>query len=84
MCSGRRPFGFDGSGAHFALVDPGIGSPLDFANGDAITLEAWVQVEGYKAGENLYVIGKGRVEFVGEPNELRDSDALASSYLGAG
>jgi len=31
-----------------------------------------------------YVIGKGRVEFVGEPNELRDSEALASSYLGAG
>jgi len=31
-----------------------------------------------------YVIGKGRVEFVGEPSELRDSDALASSYLGAG
>jgi len=29
-----------------------------------------------------YVIGKGRVEFVGEPDELRDSDALASSYLG--
>ena len=29
-----------------------------------------------------YIIGKGRVEFVGEPNELRDSEALASSYLG--
>jgi branched-chain amino acid transport system ATP-binding protein len=31
-----------------------------------------------------YVISKGRVEFVGEPSELRDSEALASSYLGAG
>jgi branched-chain amino acid transport system ATP-binding protein len=31
-----------------------------------------------------YVVAKGRVEFVGEPSELRDSEALASSYLGAG
>src|SRR5947209_9833771 len=30
-----------------------------------------------------YVLAKGRVEFVGEPGELRDSEALASSYLGA-
>ena len=35
---------FDGSGAHFAMADPGAGSPLDFTNGDVITLEAWVQV----------------------------------------
>ena len=31
-----------------------------------------------------YVLAKGRVEFVGEPGELRDSEALASSYLGGG
>ena len=31
-----------------------------------------------------YVLAKGHIEFVGEPNELRDSEALASSYLGAG
>ena len=31
-----------------------------------------------------YVLAKGRIEFVGEPGELRDSEALASSYLGAG
>jgi branched-chain amino acid transport system ATP-binding protein len=31
-----------------------------------------------------YVLSKGRIEFVGEPAELRDSAALASSYLGAG
>ena len=31
-----------------------------------------------------YVLAKGRIEFVGEPSELRDSEALASSYLGAG
>ncbi|MBV8162212.1 MAG: ABC transporter ATP-binding protein [Acidimicrobiia bacterium] len=31
-----------------------------------------------------YILAKGRIEFVGEPSELRDSEALASSYLGAG
>lgn len=56
---------FDGSGGHFALADTGAASPFDFANGDAITLEAWVQVEGLKANENLYVIGKGRTGAAG-------------------
>lgn len=51
---------FDGQGAHFTYADPGAGSPLDFTNGDAITLEAWVKAEGFKSGENVYVIGKGR------------------------
>ena len=31
-----------------------------------------------------YVLAKGRIEFVGEASELRDSEALASSYLGTG
>jgi branched-chain amino acid transport system ATP-binding protein len=31
-----------------------------------------------------YVLNKGRVSFVGEPEELRDSDILSGSYLGAG
>ncbi len=51
---------FDGKGAHFSLTDSGAGSPLDFTTGDAITLEAWVKVDGLRSGDNLYVIGKGR------------------------
>ncbi len=50
----------DGAGAHLALADPGAMSVFDFTNGDAITLEAWVQVASAKAGDNLYIIGKGR------------------------
>ena len=50
----------DGNGGHLALTDPGAGSVLDFSNGDAITLEAWVQVDGFKANDQLYVVGKGR------------------------
>ena len=30
-----------------------------------------------------YVLSKGRVSFVGEPAELKDTDDLSSSYLGA-
>ncbi|MCX6954664.1 MAG: hypothetical protein NTV51_21120, partial [Verrucomicrobia bacterium] len=51
---------FDGQGAHFTFADPGPASPLDFTNGDAITLEAWVKPEALKSGENVYVLGKGR------------------------
>ncbi|MEY2881955.1 MAG: hypothetical protein RLZZ15_4335, partial [Verrucomicrobiota bacterium] len=54
-----------GDGAHLALPDPGEGSAFDFTNGDAITLEAWVAPEGLKAGDNFYVIGKGRTGAAG-------------------
>ena len=50
----------DGKGAYFSFEDAGVQSPFDFTNGDAITLEAWVQVGSLKGGENVYVIGKGR------------------------
>jgi hypothetical protein len=55
----------EGGGARFELPDPGAGSPFDFTNGDAITLEAWVNVDAARAGENLYVIGKGRTGAAG-------------------
>jgi mono/diheme cytochrome c family protein len=52
-------------GAHLALADSGAGSMFDFTNGDAITLEAWVQPDALKAGDNFYVIGKGRTGAAG-------------------
>lgn len=51
---------FDGNGAYLFYDDPGSQSPFDFTQGDAITLEAWIQVDDLKSGENAYVIGKGR------------------------
>jgi hypothetical protein len=35
---------FAGSGAHFSMPNNGPASPFDFNNGDAITLEAWVNI----------------------------------------
>ncbi len=55
----------DGKGAYFSFDDAGVQSPYDFTNGDAITLEAWVQVGSLSGGENVYVIGKGRTESSG-------------------
>ncbi len=64
----------DGTGGHLALTDPGAGSVLDFSNGDAITLEAWVQVDGFKANDQLYVVGKGRT---GAPGFAADNQNWA-------
>lgn len=40
--------------------DPGRDSPLDFASGDSITIEAWVSPKQIGSGQQIYVVGKGR------------------------
>ncbi len=40
--------------------DPGRDSPLDFAKGDSITLEAWVNPAKISGGQQIYIVGKGR------------------------
>jgi len=52
--------GFSGKGEFIRVKDPGANSPLDFKNGDSITLEAWVLLNSIKDGQQVYVIGKGR------------------------
>jgi hypothetical protein len=64
----------DGHGGHLTLADPGEGSALDFTNGDALTLEAWVQVDGFRANDQLYVVGKGRT---GAPGFAADNQNWA-------
>jgi len=71
---GNTAIRLDGTGARLELADPGPASVYDFTNGDAITLEAWVQVEGQKAGENVYIIGKGRT---GAPGFAADNQNWA-------
>jgi len=51
------------------VTDPGDNSPLDFTNGDAITLEAWVQLNRISGDQNIYVIGKGRTNNKGQESE---------------
>jgi hypothetical protein len=61
---------FDGKGAHFSFPDSGPTSALDFTNGDAITLEAWVNLTEIAANETVSIIGKGRT---GNPGFAQDN-----------
>lgn len=51
---------FQGNGGSIRFADLGDNSPLDFDQGDAITLEAWVNVTKLGGGQQMYVFGKGR------------------------
>ena len=50
--------------------------------GQPIVLVEQYLTYALRLADICYVLSKGRIEFVGEPDELRDSEALASSYLG--
>jgi len=54
-----------GAGARIVVPDPGPRSILDFTNGDAITIEAWLKPDEVRPGENVYIIGKGRTDPAG-------------------
>ena len=53
---------FDGKGARLVVSDRAATESLVFRSGEAITLEAWVKLEGLRKGSNVYVIGKGRTK----------------------
>jgi hypothetical protein len=55
--------------ASLRFDDPGADSPLDFADGDTITLEAWVAPTKLGGGQQVYVIGKGRTGNKGFPGD---------------
>lgn len=45
---------------YLVVSDPGDESVLDFSVGDAITIEAWVKIDGPLPGSYPYILGKGR------------------------
>ncbi|QEG02737.1 Planctomycete cytochrome C [Stieleria maiorica] len=57
-------------GGYLAITDTGADSEFDFTDGDAVTLEAWVNPIGIRPGDLWYVIGKGRT---GSPGFARDN-----------
>ncbi|MEZ5940071.1 MAG: DUF1553 domain-containing protein [Planctomycetaceae bacterium] len=62
------------SGAYLSLEDAGPESPFDFTNGDAITIEAWVNPGDINDASPRYIIGKGRT---GSPKFSRDNQNWA-------
>ncbi|MFP6893025.1 MAG: hypothetical protein VCA18_04700, partial [Opitutales bacterium] len=59
FAKGNRGALFNGA-SRLVVKDAGEDSPLDFDNGDAISLEAWVSSGTIGEGDNVYLIGKGR------------------------
>ena len=72
---------FAGDGGRIVVQDPGAGSPLDFAAGDAITLEAWVNPTKLGGGQTVYVIGKGRT---GNEGVAKDNQNYGLRLVGSG
>ncbi len=70
----------DGNGAYLSVRDSGPSSRFDFTNGDAITLEAWVRLDGHQEGRLMYVVGKGRT---GAPRFARDNQNWALRIFSA-
>ncbi|MFG0266731.1 MAG: DUF1553 domain-containing protein [Rhodopirellula sp. JB055] len=65
--------------SYLSVADPGSESRFDFQNGDAITLEAWVNPSNIRDGQPQYVIGKGRT---GSPKFARDNQNWAFRIMG--
>ena len=59
-------------------------SPSCKAEGTTIVLVEQYLTYALQLADICYVLAKGRVAFVGEPDELRADESLVSSYLGAG
>ena len=51
------------------ISDPGERSPLDFDNGDSITIEAWIKLQSLSEGQQVYILGKGRTNNPGVASE---------------
>lgn len=67
FAAGNQGANFPKGKNYLVVSDPGDNSLLDFANGDAITLEAWVRLEGVAGGSYPYIISKGRTQNPGTP-----------------
>lgn len=66
--------------AYLAVPDTGSSSDFDFTNGDAITIEAWVNPSVLREGQVSYVVGKGRT---GSPKFTRDNQNWSLRVVGA-
>ncbi|TWU12109.1 Planctomycete cytochrome C [Symmachiella macrocystis] len=67
-------------GGYFVVADTGPNSKFDFTNGDAITMEAWVNPSNIREGQIRYVVSKGRT---GSPKFARDNQNWSLRLVGA-
>lgn len=62
FAEGNRSLTISGAKNMVRVRDLGEASPLDFGNGDAITIEAWVNPSSVGNDQQVYIIGKGRTQ----------------------
>ncbi len=67
FASSNRAVEFSGGSGVMKIADPGEKSPLDFEQGDSLTLAAWVAPEPLPGGGYFYIVGKGRTQNPGAP-----------------
>ncbi len=67
------------NGGYFAIADTGADSDFDFTNGDAFTIEAWVNPSSIRPGQVQYIIGKGRT---GAPQFARENQNWSMRLIG--
>ena len=72
---------FPGPGAAIKLKDPGEKSLLDFDEGDALTIEAWVNPRAFGGTRYMYIVGKGRTNNEGV---AKDNQSYALRLQGNG
>ncbi|QDT39071.1 DUF1553 domain-containing protein [Stratiformator vulcanicus] len=58
-----RVLSISGGSGYARVSDTGPDSPLDFDNGDAITIEAWVRPGSVKDGQHMHIVSKGRTTY---------------------
>ncbi len=51
---------------YLRVADPGLRSPLDLDQGDALTLEAWIRPDPNPQPTYSYILGKGRTQSSGQ------------------
>ncbi|MCO6457316.1 MAG: DUF1553 domain-containing protein, partial [Pirellulaceae bacterium] len=83
LASPNQALRFGGTGHYLAVDDPGASSALDFAQGDSLTIEAWIQPGPMKSGQFGYIVGKGRTGRPGMPADNQNY-ALRVQALGGG
>lgn len=71
---------FDGR-SWITFDDPSDASPFDFANGNAIAIEAWVKVPSIDDGQQVYIVGKGRTQ---NPGMTKENQSWALRLRGMG
>lgn len=69
FAAGNRALSLAAAGSFLRVTDPGQNSPLDFDQGDSITIEAWVNPVTIAEGQQVYVVGKGRTQNPGVPRD---------------